>query len=193
MLTTTLLSYVNDWKAFKEAQEQSTAEAKRQKLYYDRKANAISLEPGDLVLAKANAYKGERKVKDRLEKEPYKVVHKVAEGIHSYLVKNEQMGCSQVIQWNRLFLFTPVKGTPLCMVIQAEWARCAATTLEEKTSDSSETEKDWEHADLNCWREQMQTTLSNVGVLSHSKPCKIVQTFKTKHCINVKTLLSIHS
>ena len=28
--------------------------AKRQKLSYDRKANAISLEPGDLVLAKAD-------------------------------------------------------------------------------------------------------------------------------------------
>ena len=49
---------------FKEAQEESTAEAKRQKQYYDRKANTILLETGDLVLAKANAYKGKRKVKD---------------------------------------------------------------------------------------------------------------------------------
>ena len=37
---------------------QSTSEAKRQKQHYDRKPNAISLEPGDLVLAKANTYKG---------------------------------------------------------------------------------------------------------------------------------------
>ena len=43
---------------FKEAQVQSTSEAERQKWYYVRKANAISLEPGDLVLAKANAYMG---------------------------------------------------------------------------------------------------------------------------------------
>ena len=41
--------------AFKEAQVQSTSESERQKLHYDRKANAISLDPGDLVLAKANA------------------------------------------------------------------------------------------------------------------------------------------
>ena len=54
------------WEAFKEAQVQSTSEAERQKWYYDRKANAISLEPGDLVLAKANAYKGKRKVKDQV-------------------------------------------------------------------------------------------------------------------------------
>ena len=45
-------------KAFKEAQVQSTSEAERQKWYYDRKANAISMEPGNLVLAKAHAYRG---------------------------------------------------------------------------------------------------------------------------------------
>ena len=38
---------------------QSTSEVERQKWYYDRKANAISLEPGDFVLAKTNAYGGE--------------------------------------------------------------------------------------------------------------------------------------
>ena len=50
--------------AFKEAQMQSTSEAERQMRYYKRKANAISLEPGDLVLAKANTYRGRRKGKD---------------------------------------------------------------------------------------------------------------------------------
>ena len=43
-------------------------EAERQKRYYDRKANSISLEPGDLVLAKADALKGKRKVKDQWER-----------------------------------------------------------------------------------------------------------------------------
>ena len=52
------------WEAFKEAQVQSMSEVERQKWHYDRKANAVSLEPGDLVLAKANAYRGRRKVKD---------------------------------------------------------------------------------------------------------------------------------
>ena len=66
------------WEAFKEVQEQSTAEAKRQKQYYDRKANAILLEPGNLVLTKADAYNWKKKVKDWWEKEPYKVVCQVA-------------------------------------------------------------------------------------------------------------------
>ena len=35
--------------AFKEAQIQSTSEAERQKWHYNRKANTVSLEPGDLV------------------------------------------------------------------------------------------------------------------------------------------------
>ena len=41
---------------------QSSFEAERQRQYYDHKANAISLEPGDLVLVKADAYKGRRKI-----------------------------------------------------------------------------------------------------------------------------------
>ena len=96
MLTTTLLNYVNCcvWEAFKEAQVQSTSDAERQMQYYDRKANEISLEPGKLVLAKADAYKGKRKVKDQLEEELYEVECQVAEGILSYIMKNQWMGSS---------------------------------------------------------------------------------------------------
>ena len=75
-------------------QAQSTSEAERQKQYYDRKANAISLETGDLILAKADAYKGKRKVKDQWEEEPYEVEQQVAEGVLSYLMKNQWMGYS---------------------------------------------------------------------------------------------------
>ena len=60
---------------------QSTSEAERQKRYYDRKANAISLETGDLVLAKADAYRRRRKMKDQWEEEPYEVECQIAEGI----------------------------------------------------------------------------------------------------------------
>ena len=54
---------------------QSMSEAEKQKKKYDRKANAISLETGDLVLAKADAYRGKKKVKDWWEKELYEVEH----------------------------------------------------------------------------------------------------------------------
>ena len=61
------------WEAFKEVQAQSTSESVRQKWYYDRKANAISLEADGLVLAKADASKGKRRVKEQWEEEPYEV------------------------------------------------------------------------------------------------------------------------
>ena len=106
--------------AFKEAQAQSTSEAERQKQwYYDRKANAISLETGDLVLAKADAYKGKRKVKDWWEEEPYEVEHQVAEGVPSNLMKNQHTGHSWVLHQNWLFLIIPAEGTPLCMAMMS--------------------------------------------------------------------------
>ena len=135
------------WEAFKEAQGQSTSEVERQKQYYDRKANAISLEPGNLVLAKADAYRGRRKVKDWLEKEPYKVELQVAEAILSYLMRNPQTACSQVLHQNWPFLIAPTEGTPLCMVMWAKWSRCTTTTLEEQTPEESETEEVLQTAD----------------------------------------------
>ena len=47
-----------------EVQAQSTVEACRQKWYYDRKIGAVNLKPGNLVLMKADAFKGRRKIKD---------------------------------------------------------------------------------------------------------------------------------
>ena len=76
---------------------QSTSEAERQRQYYDCKANAISLGPGDLVLAKANTYKGRRKMKDQWEEEPYEMECRIAEGIPSYLMKNQQTRHSQIL------------------------------------------------------------------------------------------------
>ena len=49
--------------AFKETQVQSTSEVERQKCYYDREANAILLESGDLISDKATPYRGEEESK----------------------------------------------------------------------------------------------------------------------------------
>ena len=69
-----LLSYMNDCKKpSRKHKVHSMYKAERQKWYYARKANAVSPETGDLVLAKADAYKGKRKVKDWWEEELYKV------------------------------------------------------------------------------------------------------------------------
>ena len=70
------------------------SEAEREKLYYDRKANATVLETGELVLAKVDTYKGKMKVKDQWEEELYEVECQVTDGITSYLMKNQQAGHS---------------------------------------------------------------------------------------------------
>ena len=49
-------------------------EACRQKRYYNRKIGAVNLKPGDLILVKADAFKGKRKIKDRWEEETWEVV-----------------------------------------------------------------------------------------------------------------------
>ena len=60
-----------------DAQAQSTAEACRQKWYYDRKIGAVNLKPGNLVLVKADAFKGRRKIKNRWEEDTWEVVHHI--------------------------------------------------------------------------------------------------------------------
>ena len=51
------------------------AETQRRKWYCDQKIGAVDLKSGDLVLVKADAFQGKRKIKDRWEDKPHKVVH----------------------------------------------------------------------------------------------------------------------
>ena len=67
-------------------QAQSRAEACRQKQYYGRKIGTVNLKPGDLVLVKADAFKGRRKIKDRWEEDTWEVVHKIMTDVPSYVV-----------------------------------------------------------------------------------------------------------
>ena len=60
-----------------EAQAQSTVEACQQKWYYDRKIGTMNLKPGDLVLVKADAWKGKRKIKDRWDEETWEVSQQI--------------------------------------------------------------------------------------------------------------------
>ena len=71
-----------------EAQAQSMAEACRQKWYYDRKIGTVNLKPGNLVLVKADAFNGRRKIKDRWEEDTWEVVHQIMTDVPSYIVMN---------------------------------------------------------------------------------------------------------
>ena len=72
-----------------EAQAQSTAEARQQKWYYNRKIGTMNLKPGDLVLVKADAWKGKRKIKDRWDEETWEVSQQIVADVPSYKVTNQ--------------------------------------------------------------------------------------------------------
>ena len=80
-------------------QAQSMEEACQQKWYYNRKIGAVNLKPGNLVLVKADAFKGERKIKDRWEEDTWEVVHQIATDVPSYEVMN-QHGRSHILHQN---------------------------------------------------------------------------------------------
>ena len=75
--------------ALQEVQAQSAVEAHQQKRYYDRKIGTVNLKPGNLVLVKADAWKGKRKIKDRWEEETWGVVCQIAADVPSYEVTNQ--------------------------------------------------------------------------------------------------------
>ena len=102
-----------------EAQARSMAEAQWQKWYYDWKIGAVNLKPGDLVLVKADALKGKRKIKDRGEDEVCEVVHQITRDVPSYKVRNQ---CRQscILHWNWLLVASET-GIPLCMGVHHAW------------------------------------------------------------------------
>ena len=119
--------------ALQEVQAQSTTEACQQKWYYDRKIGAVNFKPGDLVLVKADAWKGKSKIKDRWEEETSEVVHQITADIPSYKVLN-QYGWSQVLHQNWLLLIASEVGIHLCMGSHHTWDRCTSPTPCKTTS-----------------------------------------------------------
>ena len=110
-----------------EAWVQLMAEACQQKWYYDRKIGAVNLKPGNLILVKADAFKGKRKIKDRWEEETWEVVCQIATDIPSYEVTN-QHGRSRVLHQNWFLLVVSEVCILLCMGSHHAWDRCTSPT-----------------------------------------------------------------
>ena len=53
--------------AFEVARRLAYEEATKQRRYYDRRAGAVTLQPGDVVMVRTDGFVGKRKVKDRWE------------------------------------------------------------------------------------------------------------------------------
>ena len=80
------------------AQDCAVKEAQRQKRLYDHKVGAVELRPGDHVLVRLDAYRGQRrKLKNWWGDDLHTVVTRVADGIPAYVVKNNRTGKKKVV------------------------------------------------------------------------------------------------
>ena len=130
---------VRDWlrSTLQEVQAQSTTKACWQKGYYDRKIGAVNLNPGDMVLMKADAWKGKRKIKDRWDEETWEVSWQIAADVPSYKMTN-QHGWSWVLHQNQLLLIASEVDIPLCMGNHHTQDRCTSPTPCKTTSSGGD-------------------------------------------------------
>ena len=100
--------------SLKIAQDCAEKEARRQKRLYDRKVGAVELRPGDRVLVRFDAFRGQRrKLKNRWGDDLHTVVSRVADGIPAYVVKNNRTGKKKVVHRVRLLLWLADYGEPV--------------------------------------------------------------------------------
>ena len=97
----------------------------------------MNLKPGDLVLVKANVFKGKRKIRDRLEEETCEVVCQIATDVPSYEVM-DQCRWSCFLHKNWLLLIASEVGIALCIGVHHAWDRCTRPTPCNPTSKGSE-------------------------------------------------------
>ena len=103
------------WETFKEAQVQSMSEAERQKWFYEK---LMPFHWNQMIWSwlKLMPTEGGGKWRTGGRRNHTKWSARFAEGIPSYLMRNQWTGCSWVLHWNWLFLIISTEGTPLCMV-----------------------------------------------------------------------------
>ena len=112
------------------------AEACQQKWYYDHKIGAMNLKPGNLVLVKADTFKGKRKIRDRWKEETREVVCEIVTNVPSYKVADPH-GWSCILHQNQLLLITSEAGVTLCIGVHHAWDRCTSPTPCKPTSKGS--------------------------------------------------------
>ena len=96
------------------AQDCAIKEAQRQKRLNNRKVGAVELRPGDHVLVRLDAFRGQRrKLKNRWGDDLHMVVTRVADGIPAYVVKNNHTGKKKVVHQARLLLWLTDYGEPV--------------------------------------------------------------------------------
>ena len=97
----------------------------------------MDLKPGELVLVKADAFKGKKNIKDGWEEDTCEVVHQIMRDIPSYKVM-DQDGRSCILHQSQLLLVTSEVGIPLCIGIHDAWDKCTSPTPCKLTFKGSE-------------------------------------------------------
>ena len=97
----------------------------------------MNLKPGNLVLVKADTFKGKRKIKDRWEEDTWEVVHQITTDVPSYELTNQHRK-SCILHRNQLLLIASQAGVPLCMGNCHAQDRCTSSTPCKTTSVGSE-------------------------------------------------------
>ena len=110
--------------AFAVARRLTSEEAAKQCRYYDRKAGAVALHPGDVVMVHTNGFVGNRKVKDRWEDGGF-IVESQLEDWPVYKVKcptsdDRWRPKYQVLHRNHLLLVTNEDASDIPGQAQAE-------------------------------------------------------------------------
>ena len=110
--------------AFAVARHLTSEEADKQRRYYDCKAGAVALQPGDVVMVCTDGFVGKRKVKDRWEYRGF-IVESQLEDWPIYKVKcptsdDRQKPKYRVLHRNRLLLVTNEDASDIPSQAQAE-------------------------------------------------------------------------
>ena len=100
----------------------------------------MNLKPGDLVLVKADAWKGKRKIKDKWDEETWEVSQQIVADVPSYKVMNQHRW-SQVLHQNWLLLIASEVGIPFCNGNHHTWDRCTSPTPCKMTSLEGDEER----------------------------------------------------
>ena len=78
----------------------------RHKRLYDHRAGSVELRPGDKVLVRLDAFRGQRrKLKNRWGADLHTLVCRLADGIPAYEIRNERTGKHMTIHQARLLLW----------------------------------------------------------------------------------------
>ena len=85
------------------------------------------MKPGNLILVKADAFQGKRKIIDRWDDKPHEVVYQITTDVPLYTVKDQQEN-SCVLHHHWLLLIVSEAGIPLCVGVCQVWDRCTSPT-----------------------------------------------------------------